>query len=92
MSKTVELGEMAAVADELVAKGRYASVDDVLKQAVRLVQAHEVARDDLRARVDAGIADADACRVTDVDDVEAELLAELYAEYPEAFEDDAHAA
>ena len=84
------LGEL----DDLVASGRFASREDVVREAVRLLQEREgvdeaVDLDSLdpetRAAVEAGLADIEAGRTEDAEVVFARLQ-ERYANWPRAAE------
>ena len=75
MTMTVELGTLESVVEGLVATGRYGSKSEVLRTGVRLVQEREARVAELLAKLDAGIADADAGRVMSLEDSRAELEA-----------------
>ena len=77
MTMSVELGALEAVVEDLVSNGRYGSKSEVLRTGVRLVQEREARLADLLAKLQVGIDDADAGRLTPIDEVEAEILAEL---------------
>jgi antitoxin ParD1/3/4 len=80
MAISAELGDkLEAVVDDLVKNGRYNSKSEVLREGVRLVQEREAAFAELKAKIDAGIADADAGRVRPADEVFAELRARYRA-------------
>ena len=59
--------------NDLVAKGRYNSKSEVLREGLRLVQEREAALAQMYAAIDRGIADADAGRVSPAEDVFAEM-------------------
>ncbi|MDZ4362729.1 type II toxin-antitoxin system ParD family antitoxin [Brevundimonas sp.] len=77
MTMTVELGALEAVVKDLVAHGRFGSKSEVLREGVRLVQEREVRLAELMAKLQVGIDDADAGRMTPIDEVEIEVLADL---------------
>ena len=70
MAISAELGEkLEAVVDDLVANGRYNSKSEVLREGVRLVQEREVALQKLWVELERGIADIEAGRTIDADEV-----------------------
>jgi antitoxin ParD1/3/4 len=70
MANSVDLGpKLEAVVDELVARGRYNSKSEVLREGVRLVEEREKRLAALDAAIERGIADADAGRVSPADEV-----------------------
>ena len=70
MANSVDLGsKLEAVVDELVARGRYNSKSEVLREGVRLVQEREKRLAALDAAIERGIAEADAGRGKPVDEV-----------------------
>lgn len=70
MASSVDLGPpLEAVVDELVKTGRYNSKSEVLREGVRLVQEREARLAALDAAIARGIADAEAGRVSSVDEV-----------------------
>lgn len=76
MDRHVNLGrDIESFMDEMVETGRYASHEDVLREGVELVRQREQKRAEFIAAIDEGIADADAGRVHDVEDVVRELKA-----------------
>jgi len=79
MTMTVELGALEKVVEGLVAHGRYGSKSEVLREGVRLVQEREAGLAELYAKMDAGIAEANAGLLIPVEEVKAEILAELRA-------------
>lgn len=54
---------------DLVASGRYTSRDDVLREGARIVTERERLLADLHAKIEQGLADADAGRVIPIEDV-----------------------
>lgn len=83
-----------ALIDDLMANGRFASREDVVREGIRLVRKNdwtdqEVDLDSLdpetRAAIEAGLADVEAGRVEDADIVFARLR-ERYADWPRAAE------
>ena len=80
MAISAELGDtLEKVVTDLVENGRYNSKSEVLREGVRLVQEREARLAALDASIARGIADADAGRVYDVDDVADELTARYEA-------------
>jgi antitoxin ParD1/3/4 len=68
MASSVNLGEqLEAFITEAVKNGRYGSRSEVLREGIRLVQEREARLAELDKALMAGIADADAGRVTDAD-------------------------
>jgi antitoxin ParD1/3/4 len=81
MASSVNLGNhLDGVIDTLVKTGRYGSRSEVLRAGVRLVHERESRLEAFEAALAEGIADADAGRARDVDEVFDELEAELRAE------------
>lgn len=71
---SAELGKpLESFVTDLVATGRYGSKSEVLREGVRLVQEREARLAVLDAAIAKGLADADAGRTHDVEDVIAEL-------------------
>lgn len=57
MAISAELGEtLEAVVNDLVARGRYHSKSEVLREGIRLVQEREAALAELNAKLDEGLA------------------------------------
>ncbi|MDB5439910.1 MAG: hypothetical protein JWM33_2337 [Caulobacteraceae bacterium] len=80
MPSSVNLGaKLEAVIDDLVTAGRYNSRSEVMREGVRLVQEREARLAALDASIAEAIADVEAGRVYALDDVVAELDAELAA-------------
>lgn len=80
MPSSVNLGaRLEAVVDELVKNGRYNSRSEVLREGVRIIHEREQRLAEFEAVIALGIADADAGRVHDLDDVFDELDAEIAA-------------
>ena len=73
MTMTVELGALEQVVTDLVREGRYGSKSEVLRTGVRLVQEREAALAALLAKLDEGIAAADAGDFLSEEDVRAGL-------------------
>jgi antitoxin ParD1/3/4 len=74
MASSVNLGErLESVVDQLVKNGRYNSRSEVLREGVRIIHEREKRLEELDASIARAIADADAGRVHDLDDVLAEL-------------------
>jgi len=79
MPSSVGLGErFEAIVEELVKKGRYHSRDEVLRAAVLAIQEREQRLAELEAALAVGVADIDAGRFRDLDEV-AERLDAKYA-------------
>ena len=66
-----------AFVDAQLATGRYADANEVLRDALRLMEERERKLAALDAALEPGLADADAGRVHDAEDVFDELEAEL---------------
>ena len=79
MTMTVELGALEQVVERLVKDGRYGSKSEVLRTGVRLVEEREAQLALLMAKLQEGIDDADAGRVSPLEDVRARLTARLNA-------------
>lgn len=80
MTMTVELGALEQVVDRLVRDGRYGSKSEVLRTGVRLVQEHEARLALLLGKLEEGIADADAGRLTPLDEARAAFEARWAAD------------
>jgi antitoxin ParD1/3/4 len=80
MTMTVELGALEQVVDRLVRDGRYGSKSEVLRTGVRLVQEHEARLAALLGKLEEGIADADAGRLTTLEDARTAFEARWAAE------------
>ena len=64
MANSVDLGrKLEAIVDELVARGRYNSKSEVLREGVRLVQEREKRLAALDAAIERSVADSTAGRV-----------------------------
>lgn len=86
----LDLGaEFEAKVDALVAQGRFASREDVVREGLRLIEERDAEterqRADLIARVEAGLAQADAGELIDAEDV-LDHLEQRYANWPRAAE------
>ncbi|MBO9544638.1 type II toxin-antitoxin system ParD family antitoxin [Caulobacter sp.] len=78
MANDIDLGrQLEAVVDDLIAKGRYRSRSEVLREGVRLVQERETRLAALEAALAEGLADIEAGRIYPMEEVFAELEAEL---------------
>ena len=75
MPSSVALGNLESVVESLVASGRYHSKSEVIREGIRLVEEREKRLAALDAALAKGIADADAGRVYDADEVFDELRA-----------------
>jgi antitoxin ParD1/3/4 len=85
MTLTVELSpQLEALVREKVESGRYASAEDVIREALQLLQAHDEAaaarHEALRRDIAEGIADLEAGRTVDADTVFAALTSDLTRE------------
>lgn len=70
MARSTDLGtELEAFVESLVAKGRYSSKSEVLREGVRLVQEREARLAALDAAIARGLADAEAGRVKPASEV-----------------------
>ncbi len=70
MAISADLGEkLEAVVNDLVANGRYNSKSEVLREGVRLVQEREAALERLHGILKHSLADFDAGRADDLEDV-----------------------
>lgn len=80
MASSVNLGErLESFVDDLVKNGRYNSRSEVLRAGVRLVHEREMLLEELDASIERGIADSEAGRVHDLDEVTARLSAKYQA-------------
>jgi antitoxin ParD1/3/4 len=75
MAISADLGEkLEAVVTDRVKNGRYNSKSEVLREGVRLVQEREAALEELRTKINEGVAATDRGEVRPLDDVFGELL------------------
>lgn len=58
---------------DLVASGRYRSRDDLLREGARIVTEREMLRATLHAKIEQGLADADAGRMVPIENVMEEM-------------------
>ncbi len=80
MASSVDLGgNLEDVVTRLVKTGRYNSRSEILREGVRLIHERETRLAALDASIMRGIADADAGRVHDLEDVAATLDAKYAA-------------
>ncbi|MFA7262674.1 MAG: type II toxin-antitoxin system ParD family antitoxin [Caulobacter sp.] len=80
MASSVDLGnQLEDVVTRLVKTGRYNSRSEILREGVRLIHERETRLAALDASILRGIADADAGRVHDLEDVAARLDAKYAA-------------
>ena len=78
MAISVDLGpQLESTVNELIAKGRYGSKSEVLREGVRLVQEREAKLAMLHAALDAGMEDIRAGRTVPMEEAFAEVEAEL---------------
>ncbi len=76
MAISAELGEtLEAVVNDLVARGRYHSKSEVLREGIRLVQEREAALAQLTAELALGEADIEAGRTKPAEEVFDRLIA-----------------
>jgi len=86
MPGSVHLGkQLEEVVDDLVGRGVYESREEVLRAGVKLVLAREARLAELDVAIEAGIADADAGRTVDADELFNELI-EQYSSMSRAAE------
>jgi antitoxin ParD1/3/4 len=84
MASSVDLGSrLEEAVTQLVRKGRYNSRSEVLREGVRLVEEREARLAELDASIERAIADSEAGRVRDAEEVFSELIAK-YAAMAEA--------
>ena len=87
MASSVNLGnQLEDVVDDLVKTGRYGSRSEVLQEGVRLVQEREARLAALDAAIMRGVADADAGRVFEYDEV-VEMLDQRFGPLDERKDD-----
>jgi antitoxin ParD1/3/4 len=80
MPSSVDLGKkLEFVVSKLVSGGRYNSRSEVLREGVRLVQERERRLESLDRALDRGLADADAGRVTPIEEVAVRLKTKVRA-------------
>lgn len=85
MPSSVNLGPVLEKAiDELVASGRYGSRSEVLREGARLIHEREKKLAALDAAIARGIADADAGRTHDVEEVRKALKSRIAAKQKKA--------
>lgn len=78
MADDIDLGpQLDAVVDELIAKGRYGSRSEALRDGVRLVRERETRLVALETALAEGLADIEAGRIYPIEEVFAELEADL---------------
>lgn len=78
MPISADLGEqLEAFVSKMVSSGRYNSKSEVLREGVRLIQERETRLAALNAALERGLADAEAGRVTPLDEAFAKLRARL---------------
>lgn len=74
MASSVNLGaQLEGFVSKLVKSGRYNSRSEILREGVRLIHERETRLAALDASITRGLADADAGRVHDIDDIAAAL-------------------
>ncbi|MCC3247035.1 type II toxin-antitoxin system ParD family antitoxin [Methylocystis sp. WRRC1] len=66
---THALGELEEAVERLIASGRYASKDEILREGVRLLEERERKLEGLDAAIERGLADTEAGRVSPASDV-----------------------
>ena len=78
MAISAELGEtLEAVVNDLVARGRYNSKSEVLREGIRLVQEREAALAELYEKLDRGIEAADRGDTYPAEEVFADIRSRL---------------
>jgi antitoxin ParD1/3/4 len=84
MERSFDIGkEQEAFIDEAVSTGRFETADDVVRESLRLLQEREAAHKRFEAEIAQSIADADAGRVHDAEEV-FDRLERKYREMAEA--------
>lgn len=74
MAKDVDLGaRFEAHVEKLLGSGRFSSREEVLREGVRLLSEREARLARLDAAIERGLADAEAGRVHEIDEVRAEM-------------------
>jgi len=74
----VDLGpELEQVVTDLVENGRYPSRDEALREGARLLQERETRRTAVHAKIEQGIADADAGRLYSAEEVREHVLTRI---------------
>jgi antitoxin ParD1/3/4 len=80
MAISADLGQtLETYVETLVAKGRYNSKSEVIREGIRLVQERESRLAALDAAIELGLADAEAGRLTPADEVFDRLVAKYEA-------------
>ena len=80
MASSVDLGpKLETIVSQLVKGGRFNSRSEILREGVRLIHERETQLAALDASIARGIADADAGRTHELDDVAAKLDARITA-------------
>lgn len=69
--------ESEKIVERLVKSGRYASRDEAVQEATRLIEQHTLFLDQAWAGIEEGLADMEAGRVYPAEEVEAQLRAEF---------------
>jgi len=78
MDGNVDLGpKLEQVVAELVESGRYPSRDEALREGARLLHERETQRAAIHAKIEQGIADADAGHLYSADEVREYILARI---------------
>lgn len=78
MAISADLGKpLEDFVENLVKSGRYGSKSEVLREGIRLVQEREARAKALDALLEPALADIEANRIYDMDEVFDELIAEL---------------
>jgi antitoxin ParD1/3/4 len=74
MASSVDLGsQLEAIVGDLVKRGRYNSRSEILREGVRMIHERETRLTALNASIERGIADAEAGRVHELDEVAGRL-------------------
>lgn len=80
MASSVDLGaRLEEVVTDLVKRGRYNSRSEVLREGVRIIQEREARLAELDASIERAIADSEAGRVYDLEEVAGRLRAKYAA-------------
>lgn len=74
MEDPFDLGpQLEQAVSDIVASGRFASKGDIVREGVRIVAEQEMLRAELHAKIEQGLADADAGRLIPIEQVMEEM-------------------